>query len=770
MDESPNEPTQEHLVTLVAGSNLFRDVHGAHLEVLLGHLEAVTVGADEVLFREGDAVDGLYILVEGRMEAIDEPDDGDPDGRAIVLVEIVPGEAIGEMQVLRGGSRTATVRASERSLLVRVPRDAFNSLLSRDQGVVAALTRSVKPRLYRSQIVDTLPRLFGKLDSRMLRDIEEKMSWVHLPRGAVLFREGDPSESFYIIISGRLEVVLSNSGGQARQINELAQGDCAGEMGAFTGAPRSATVVASRDSELLEFSRSEFDDLTRSYPQFMRSMMGLLIERLERAYLPTRPTSLSRNILLAPAHDGAPVQELARRLHATLHGAPSGADSGRNGCLLLSSPEVDERMGIAGVSQAAENSPDDLRLRSWLSHQEKHHHIILLLADDTVTNWTKRCARHADEVIYVAKPAAEPRPGPIVAEIHHSEVPDHPLRRRALVLLHDPGVDRPRGTLRWLQALGLVDSAAVRCSRTRHFHIRRDREADFERLARFVTGREVGLVLSGGGARGFAHVGCIQAMRDLNIPIDMIGGVSMGSLVSASYAYDPDGFESKLRVIKSQLRGVLFDFTAPIVSFARGRRFDRRLRDWFGDVRIEDLWVPYFCVSSNLTEASIVVFDNDVLWWAVRASGTLPGLTSPMVRNGCMLFDGCLLDNLPMDVMRERMGTSRVIAVDVVPPHDLKVKATEIQSPSGWWILWQKLTRIGPRVELPNIFLIMRRAAELGSVYARENLISKRLADVYLHPPVEGIEVHDFNRVDEATRIGRDHCHRLLAPWWESQP
>jgi predicted acylesterase/phospholipase RssA/CRP-like cAMP-binding protein len=604
----------------------------------------------------------------------------------------------------------------------------------------------------------------------MLRDIEGKMSWIHLPRGAVLFRQGDPSESFSIIISGRLEVVISNPGGQARQINELAQGDLIGEMGVFTGSPRSATVVASRDSELLEFSKAEFEDLTRSYPQFMQSMMRLLIERLKRANLQKRPSSLSRNILVAPAHDQAPVDEFAQRLLAAIHRDSAEDDAGRNACLLLSSGEVDRRMGIAGVSQATENSPDDLRLRSWLGKQERLHHVILLQADATVTPWTTRCARHADEVIYVANAADSPRAGSVVAAVEHSELADHPPRRRALVLMHAPGTDRPRGTIPWLMALGIVNSATVRCSRTRHFHVRRDRETDFERLARFVNGREVGLVLSGGGARGFAHVGCIRAMQELNIPIDMIGGVSMGSLVSAAYAYDPEGFEGTLRGIKSQLRGALFDFTAPLVAFARGRRFDKRLEGWFGDVRIEDLWVPYFCVSSNLTEASIVVFESGALWWAVRASGTLPGLTSPMVRDGCLLFDGCLLDNLPMDVMRERMGTSRVVAVDVGPPHDLKVSATEIQSPSGWWLLWQKLTPFGTRIELPNIFLIMRRAAELGSVYARENLISQHLADIYLRPPVESIELHDFAQVDEAARIGRDHCHRQLAEWWRSQP
>ncbi len=205
-----------------------------------------------------------------------------------------------------------------------------------------------------------------------------------------------------------------------------------------------------------------------------------------------------------------------------------------------------------------------------------------------------------------------------------------------------------------------------------------------------------------------------------------------------------------------------------MVSFARGRRFDRRLQNWFQDVKIEDLWLPYFCVSSNLTEAGLVVFESGSLWWAVRASGSLPGLTSPMISHNCLLFDGCLLDNLPMDVMRDRLGSARVVAVDVVPPHDLKVNVPELQSPSGWWLLWNKLNPFAKDVELPNIVSIMHRAAEVGSVYGRQRLIDQKLADLYIQPPVDDINIADFKMVEEAANIGYDFCKQRLADWWAS--
>ena len=771
MTAATDSPSPEDLIRLVADNPLFLAVDRAHLDDLREELTWVALGANEILFKEGDTVDAFYFLVVGQLEVSrEQPDlDGNPDNNRLVLAEIGPGATIGEMQILTGGTRSATVSARQPSGLIRFPKSAFDRLLAKEQSVVDALTKTIMPRLYRDQMVAVLPKLFGELDDQMLRDLEAKMSWVHLPRGYVLCYQGEPSDSFYIIVSGRLEVLIRNASGESRQVGEMSQGEAVGEMGVFTGEPRSATVLASRDSELLKFSKSEFHELTQRYPQLMRHLTQLLIKRLQRVDREVQTANLSSNILLAPASDGAPVDDFARHLYEALRRTPPGTASKLEPCLLLTSAEVDRRMGVPGIAQATENEPNDLRLRSSLSQLEKQYRVILFQTDPTVSHWTQRCIRNADEIIYVAEADHTPRASAIVREIQETEMANQSQRRRAVVLLHDDQAERPRDTLRWLQELNLVKSPTERCVRTRHFHIRRSRDSDYERLARYVFGCEVGLVLSGGGARGFAHVGCLRAMRELNIPIDMIGGVSMGSLVSAAYAYDPDNFERTIRTIKSQLKGALFDLTPPVVSIARGRRFDRRLQSWFGDARIEDLWVPYFCVSSNLTEASIVVFDTDALWWAVRASGTLPGLTSPMIRDGCLLFDGCLLDNLPMDVMRERLGKSRVIAVDVVPPHDLKVNVTEVQSPSGWWLLWKKLTWFGPRVELPNIIAIMRRAAELGSVYGRETLIARRLADIYLQPPVENIHIANFAKIDESAQIGYEHCKEKLAQWWSSQ-
>ncbi|HRX78849.1 MAG: cyclic nucleotide-binding domain-containing protein [Planctomycetaceae bacterium] len=767
MPSPDSAPSPQELLRLIADDPLLSTIDREYLEGLQDELGWVALAEGETLFLEGDTVDAFYFVSTGLLEVTKDQEDldGNPDNDRLVLAEIGPGATIGEMQILTGGVRSATVTAAKPSGLVKFPKEAFDSFLAKDPNVVEQLAKTIMPRLYRDQMVDVLPNLFGELNEKMLRDLEDKMTWRSLRRGDLLCYQSEPSDSFYIIISGRMQVLIQDASGRSQNVSELSQGESVGEMGVVTGEPRSATIIASRDTELMEFSRDEFEDFTQRYPEMMRRITRMLINRLQRANRHSRARTLSSNILLAPASDRVQLDEFSSQLYEALHAMDFDDKSGMQACLMLTSQEVDKRLGRPGISQAGERRPDDLRLRSWLSEQEKKYAVILLQADPTITNWTSRCIRNADEIMYVANATCEPTTTEVVGEIQLQEA-KHAERRHTLVLLHGD-VERPQGTLRWLEKLDLAKNLLSKSGRGRHFHIRRRRESDYQRLARYVSRREVGLVLSGGGARGFAHVGCIRAMHELGIPIDMIGGVSMGSLVSAAYAYDPARFEETINRVQSQLKGVLFDVTAPVVAIARGQKFDKRLRSWFGaETQIEDLWMPYFCVSSNLTEAQIVVHEAGPLWWSVRASGTLPGLTSPVVHEEHLLFDGCLLDNLPMDVMRERLGTATVIAVDVVPPHDLKFQFPNVQSPSGWWLLWRKLNPFMETIALPNIVSILHRAGELGSVYGRQKLIDQRIADRYIQPPVDHIKIADFGGVAEARQIGYEFCKSKLKSWW----
>ena len=383
---------------------------------------------------------------------------------------------------------------------------------------------------------------------------------------------------------------------------------------------------------------------------------------------------------------------------------------------------------------------------------------MVYVADRSLTNWTKSCIQQADEIIAFGAATAESNLTAVEAEILRVEETKQARSRKTLVLQHPPGTARPQGTIHWLSKRS-VD---------RHFHIRADDQGDLERIVRFVSRREIGLVLSGGGSRGFAHVGIIRAIREAKLPVDVIGGVSMGAIIAAAYACSED-LDAKVSVLKERVGGMFSDYTFPFVSLARGRRFDRCLKALFGGTNIEDLWMRYFCLSSNLTSANMVVHQTGPLWRAIRASGSLPGLVSPVVENGELLYDGCLLNNLPVDLMRDEIQTGSLIAVDVVPPVDLDIRATGLESPSGWRIAWNQINPFAKAIEMPGIVSVLQRAGALGSISNRQQLIDEGIADLYLSPPVEQFKILDFSVADEAIEIGYTYGVSKIGAWVQSR-
>jgi predicted acylesterase/phospholipase RssA len=316
--------------------------------------------------------------------------------------------------------------------------------------------------------------------------------------------------------------------------------------------------------------------------------------------------------------------------------------------------------------------------------------------------------------------------------------------KREVVLVYRPG-EVPTGTDAWIAA----------CGAAAHHHVREGDAGDMRRLVRLLTGRAIGLVLSGGGARGFAHIGVIEALRDAGIPIDAIGGTSMGAVIAAQYATGAD--PARLRRVNREQwadRNPLKDKTLPVVALLAGHRLERMIDTMFGDRRIEDLWTRCFCVSADLTHAQMRVHDRGPLGRAVRASMSLPGIAIPVHEEGAMLVDGGLLNNLPADVMREMCG--RVIAVDVSPSKDLAIAAPYPPAASGWRLLWGRGAS-----KLPGIGAILMRSVLLGSTRHQQTVA--RDVDLYLHPPLESYGMFEWTAVEAIADAGYAFARQALA-------
>ena len=317
-----------------------------------------------------------------------------------------------------------------------------------------------------------------------------------------------------------------------------------------------------------------------------------------------------------------------------------------------------------------------------------------------------------------------------------------PRPRVHLLLVH---ASRPpyRGTLPWLSDTR-IDS---------WHHVLGDDVGSLDRLARHLVGEAVGLVLSGGGARGFAHIGVLQAFAGAGIPVDAIGGSSMGAIIGAYHAFGlaPDEIAAAVRRNFVERSG-LPDYTIPYVALRTGFATDSYLKGTFGEARIEDLRIPFFCVSSNLNTAETVIHQSGRLWRAVRSSISVPGILPPIQFRSSLLVDGGLLDNLPVRAMRAR-STGRIVASDVSVAVDPMRPSREMR----------RRFRPFARARMPGLGSILQRTVQLASV--RDSRVAGVPADLYLNASLNDIGMSDFDRLDEIVERGAAHARSLLAGW-----
>ena len=587
--------------------------------------------------------------------------------------------------------------------------------------------------LRHDQFVAAASQLFGSLSEQALATIEPLAQWIQLVRGEALFQQGDASDGLCVVVSGRLQVIRTNSDGTNVVIGEAKPGESIGEMGFFTREPRTADVIAVRDSLVVKFSTEAFERIITLHPEIVRDLMRLQIGRLQGPM--NRKHAAATSIAIVPLRVKTPFAEIVARI-----GKAVGTE------LRLDSATIDRELG-EGTAQLPELDPRSAHLVAWLNQHESRHRVIVYEADPTPTEWTERCLRQADHVVLVADASEDPAPAPIERLLTSSVVGP----RRTLVLLHPNGDYLPTGTKRWLDARRVDD----------HHHVRCDRPDDFARLGRFLTGRAVGLVLGGGGARGFAHIGVLRALHEAGVPVDMIGGTSMGASLAAQHAmgWTPERIEEVNRQVWVEIEPHK-ELTLPILSIVGNRGSTRVGQMMYGDVQIEDLWTTFFCVSSNLSTAAARVHRDGSLLWAVTASASLPGFAVPVLQNGQLLVDGALLNNVPGDVLRD-LGCGRVIVSEVSVEQDSAFACTRV--PTVWEIVKNKFTRKKTLTPFPSMLEILLRAALLASA-RREREILKD-ADLVFHPPINQFSLMSFESLHDIVKVGYEYAQGELAGW-----
>jgi NTE family protein len=588
-----------------------------------------------------------------------------------------------------------------------------------------------------------LSRLFGELNEETFEIIRPYLSWIELAGGDVLFQEGAVSDALYLVISGRLQATVADAAGRPKIVGDIGRGESAGEMGVFSGKPRRATVTAIRDSVLAKIELASFQAILQAVPALTLNLNRLIIERLQLSNLSQKRTRNVTNIAIVGVSAGVSVANFLQELSAEL-------TRQKQTVVHLTSVGIDQAAGRTGAAQVSNDDPPALYwLSNYLDKLEGEFSLVFYETDSTPTEWTRRCFRQADEVLLLADAQASPE----LSTIELTALRGSTTRaRQDLVLLHPAQAEWADGTLEFL---------ARRPNLQRHYQVRAGNRGDLARLARFLSGHAVGLVLAGGGARGLAHAGVFRALAEAGVEVDAVGGTSMGSLLAVGLGLDWNW--QRIREVSQHqaASNPTGDFNlVPLVSLLAGKRLDRSLLGLFGHRHIEEMWRPYFCVSSNFTKACEVVHTSGELRRALRASMAVPGVFPPVVSGDALLVDGGVFNNLPVDVMA-RMGVRKILAVDLRP--EVKPSMFDFTDvPGGWTLLWDRLRGSKRRrFQIPSLLNLLVATSTLGSDQKMSQLAVD--VDVLFEPNVGHFGMLEWKAFDRLFEEGYRQAREVLA-------
>ncbi len=589
-----------------------------------------------------------------------------------------------------------------------------------------------------------LSRIKDYLASMAIGEADELCQFLHanaevvfLPSGQILFHEGDSADCMYIAIRGRLRASVVGAAGKIMPVMEIGRNDAFGEIALFTDEPRNATITAIRDSLLLAIRRDQFAELSSISPAYSLELSRRVIRRLSKSMRgQTGGSSKSQRLVVVPAGEDISVDDFTLGFSQSLQA---------HGSLV----EVDES---AYQQYVPSHIVDDILepeeysvFADWLEEQESQYPFIVLKTDRADSEWALGCIGLADKVILVG------------SEADLSAPPE-----KFVEALNSASATLDRVVLRGKSIQRSIVNERIAVPYSAIHNIRLHNQSDMDRLARFYANKAIGLVLAGGGAKGFAHIGALKAFREFGIPVDSVGGTSIGAVIAAYIAMGLSVDE--MQEISREgfiIRKPLGDYTVPTIALLRGSRLNEVLKAYTRVSNIEDLWVSFYAVSANLTSNQTVVHDKGSLLDALRASISLPGIVPPVVRDDELLVDGGLVNNLPVDVMAAS-SVSKIIAIDLqgegrefkVDPSLVSAANTLVRPMLG--------RKKQSKLAMPNLFEIMMKSSLISS--AQQTNKNRDLADLFLNPPTENVRLLDFKSMDEVIEIGyRYTCQRLEA-------
>ena len=742
-----------------------------------------------------------------------------------LLYKGMPGDMIGHLAAITGdfyyrvvassfispGTPVRTTEMGQPIVVGKLTKQAFDKLVLNDYLVMNRMVHMIFIQL-----------------APVVKLIDYAVDWEHLQAGEIVCQQGLSAPGMYVVLSGRLRAVheasiteqtrlaklrekelFSNSDEsiQGTVISEYGRGDSFGAVEVLTESPFTASVVAVRDTELALISNRLFKIFMRKFPEVVMRFSKIIGESWKKQQLSLSQKSEGRSSISTIAVLGITEDTSTKTFCARLAAELKNINS---------TIHLDKNLTVQHLGKNSFDKRQEEILIRWLGEMEEMYKVVVYECDTTLSPWTRRCLRQADCILLVANSNTSYE----ISEFEKYLLQNANISaRRELVLLHSDNL-YPNNTMNWLS---LRRGWCRACHHVMDFkELKRDRpekawriprsrntsglgilrpipmliqrgassiwrtikmtgnvsqtpifghanpKDDIARIARLLTGTAIGLVLGGGGARGCSHVGVIQALEENGIPIDMVGGTSMGALIGSLYARDPDYIHvlTKAKVIAKKMSNrwtQALDLTYPRVAFFTGAGLNEVVQQSLGETQVEDLVLNYFAISTNITNSKMGVHREGMLWKYVRASMSLVGFVPPLCDvDGSYLVDGGYINNLPADVM-SGLGINTIIAVDVGGEVDTNY-ANYGDSLSGWWLLWNKWNPFVPRENIPNLSDIQAQLAYVSSEAVLEN-VKRQKRCLYLRPPITQYGTLDFAKFEEIAEVGYNYAQKEITKW-----
>ena len=736
-DNTPENVALTELLDELRAIELLAGMDDELLERIAAVVTTETLEPGQTLTSEGEIAADLYFVRCGSFVATVR------DGSAAVeIARPGPGDVIGESQLIAGGRRIATVVARETSVVLCLPAIELDALVSSSVALRDALASVVQLRLRAAALRLALPRAVGS-DPELLDLLSEHAAWVQLQRGEVLWEQGAPVDGWCVLVSGELSIVI-NQHGLRREIGSVRRGEVFGEVGVLSQEPRSACIQAARESWVARFDSSLLDDEILTRNDALRALLRTIAGRLS-AQSRSAPDSAGI-VAVLPRDPGVDTDGFLRALSASL---------GSRG--LVVTPQMLHAEGVIGdVARLPLEHPGWLRFQGWIDAQRRDRDYLLLVTDGDDSAWTRVALAQADRALLLVDADADPRPNAMEAQLlshaDGSRVP--PVW---LVLEHPADRVMPEGTAAWLDARLLEH----------HAHLRRGHARDTARLARWLGGATLGVALSGGGARGFVHFGAVEAMFEAGYELDLIAGTSAGAMAGSLLARDEttqQGMQSGMTAIASQ-GNPFTEFDLPLISLLRSRRLRRGLRQTFGEMMIEDSWIPLRVVATNLTESRRSVAARGPVWQHVYASSSPPGAMPPVQIGDSLYCDGGLVDNLPVAVL-QAAGCRVKVASYIGSTSSLPAPRHGLPA-SSWTLLLDRILRRGRYRDVPTLLTTMMQCILVPSSAQLE--LARASADIFFQPDLSAFPATDFTSARAMFETGQAHARAVLAAHEEEQ-